>query len=176
MYFNCCCSCWFEPEPIKLGQASHKMYSNNMVNFPESTTILNAWTKNVSSCKATYTKTIKVRRTRHAVYCWRRKDKLINDTLLWTPSHGRAKVGRPARTYLQPIYLCRYRMWPGGPVRSDRDGWQERVREIHANCATWWLVCEWMLQRDWRSNSLTTRRKSNTLAITLRSLQMVSSY
>ena len=33
-------------------------------------------------------KTIKVRWTRHAEHCWRSKDKLISDILLWTPSHG----------------------------------------------------------------------------------------
>ena len=47
VYSNCCCSCSFEPEIIKLGQSSHKMYSNNIVNFQESTTILNACTKKV---------------------------------------------------------------------------------------------------------------------------------
>ena len=45
VYSNCCCSCWFEPEVIKTGQSSHKMYSNNIVNFQEYTTILNACTK-----------------------------------------------------------------------------------------------------------------------------------
>ena len=45
VYSNCCCSCWFEPEIIKIGQSSHKMYSNNILNFQESTTILNACTK-----------------------------------------------------------------------------------------------------------------------------------
>ena len=45
MYSNCCCSCSFEAEIIKTGQSSHKMYSNNVVNFQESTTILNACTK-----------------------------------------------------------------------------------------------------------------------------------
>ena len=45
VYSNCCCSCSFEPEIIKIGQSSHKMYSNNIVNFQESTTILNACTK-----------------------------------------------------------------------------------------------------------------------------------
>ena len=46
--YSCCCwSCSFEPEIIKIGQSSHKMYSNNIVNFQESTTILNARTKNV---------------------------------------------------------------------------------------------------------------------------------
>ena len=42
------------------------------------------------------TKTIKVRRARHAGYCWRSRDELISDVLLWNPSHGRAKAGRPA--------------------------------------------------------------------------------
>ena len=34
------------------------------------------------------TKTIQVRRTRHAGHCWRSLDELINDVLLWTPAYG----------------------------------------------------------------------------------------
>ena len=49
LYSNCCCSCSFEPEIIKIGQSSHKMYSNKIVNFQESTTILNACTKSVET-------------------------------------------------------------------------------------------------------------------------------
>ena len=45
VYSNCCCSCWFEPEIIKVGQSSHKMYSTNILTFQESTTILYACTK-----------------------------------------------------------------------------------------------------------------------------------
>ena len=45
VYSNCCCSCWLEAEIIKIGQSSHKMYSNNIVNYQESTTILNGCTK-----------------------------------------------------------------------------------------------------------------------------------
>ena len=45
VYFNCCCSCSFEAEIIKIGQSSHKMYSNKILNFQESTTILDARTK-----------------------------------------------------------------------------------------------------------------------------------
>ena len=45
VYSNCCCSCLFEPEIIKIGLSSHKMYSNYILNFQESTTILNACTK-----------------------------------------------------------------------------------------------------------------------------------
>ena len=49
------------------------------------------------------TKTIQVRRTRHAGHCWRSRDELISDELLWTPTHGRAKAGRPARAYIQQL-------------------------------------------------------------------------
>ena len=45
VYSNYYCSSSFEPEIIKIGQSSHKMYSNNIVNFQESTTILNACTE-----------------------------------------------------------------------------------------------------------------------------------
>ena len=46
------------------------------------------------------TKTIEVRRTRHAGHCWRSRDEFISDVLQWTPTYGRAKAGRPARTYI----------------------------------------------------------------------------
>ena len=42
VYSNCCCSCSFKPEIIKIGQSSHKMYSNNIVNFQESGNLLKA--------------------------------------------------------------------------------------------------------------------------------------
>ena len=40
---------------------------------------------------------------RHAGHCWRSRDELISDVLLWTPTYGRAKAGRPARTYIQNL-------------------------------------------------------------------------
>ena len=49
MYSNCYCSCSFEPETIKIGQSTHKMYSNNIVNFQESWTILNSHTKSLET-------------------------------------------------------------------------------------------------------------------------------
>ena len=47
VYSNCCCSCWFEPEILQIGQSPHKIYSNNKLNFQESTIVLNAGTKKV---------------------------------------------------------------------------------------------------------------------------------
>ena len=49
VYSNCCCSCSFEPEIIRIGQLSHEKYSNKILNFHLSTTILNACTKSLKT-------------------------------------------------------------------------------------------------------------------------------
>ena len=49
------------------------------------------------------TKTIKIRRTRHAGHCWRSRDELVSDVLLWILSKRRTKAERPARTYIQQL-------------------------------------------------------------------------
>ena len=86
------------------------------------------------------TKTIKVRRTRHAGHCWRSRDELISNVLLWTPAHGRAKAGWQARTYIQQ--LCEdtgYSTEDLLEAMNDREEWRERVRDIRAGCTTrWW--------------------------------------
>ena len=86
------------------------------------------------------TKTIKVRWTRHAGYCWRSRDKLINDVLLWTPSDGREKVGRPAWTSIQQLCAdmgCSPEDLP--EAMNDWEKWRERVRDTHACGMTrWW--------------------------------------
>ena len=85
------------------------------------------------------TKTKQVRRTGHAGHCWRSKDELISDILLWTHLHGRAKTGRPARTYTQQ--LCAdtgYSLEDLPGAMDDKDGWRNKVRKIRACGATWW--------------------------------------
>ena len=87
------------------------------------------------------TKTIQVRRTRHAGHCWRSKDELISDVLLWTPTHGCARVGRPARTYIQQLCEdtgCNPEDLP--EAMNDREKWRETVRDIRAGGATWWWL------------------------------------
>ena len=63
----------------------------------------------------------------------------------WTPSHGQAKAGRPARTYIQQ--LCEDMGCSPGDLpeaMNDREGWWERVRDIRADGMTrwWWLLLE----------------------------------
>ena len=84
------------------------------------------------------TKTIQVRRIRHAGYCWRSRDELISDVLLWTPTYGRANAGRPAETYIQQ--LCDdsgYSPKDHSEARN-REKWRERVRDIRASGMAWW--------------------------------------
>ena len=79
------------------------------------------------------TKFIPIRRTRHVGHSRRSMDELISDIFQWTPSHGRAKAARPARTYIQQLRAttgCSIEDLP--EAIDDRDGWCERVREICA--------------------------------------------
>ena len=104
------------------------------------------------------TKTIQVRRTRHAGHCWRSRDELIRDVLLWIPTHGRAKAGRPARTYIQQ--LCEdtgCRPEDLSRAMNDREEWRERVRDIRAASTIWWwwwycrvfLICGIHIYTNW---------------------------
>ena len=96
------------------------------------------------------TKIIQVRRTRHAGHCWRSKDELISDVLLWTPTYGCAKVGRPARTYIQQLCEdtgCNPEDLP--EAMNDREKWRERVRDIRAGGATWWWWWWWHISMYW---------------------------
>ena len=85
------------------------------------------------------TKTIQVSRTKHAGHCWRSKDELISDVILWTPAYGQAKAGRPVRTYIQQLCEdmgCNLKDLP--KAMNDREKWRERVRDICAGGTTWW--------------------------------------
>ena len=62
-----------------------------------------------------------------------------SDVLLWTPSHGRAKAGRPARTFIQQLCEdtgCCPEDLP--EEMNDREKWWERVRDIRPTSTTWW--------------------------------------
>ena len=90
------------------------------------------------------TKTIQVRRARHAGHCWRSKDELVSDVLLWTPTYGQAKAGRPARTYIQQ--LCEDTGCNPEDVldvMNDREKWREMVKDIHAGGTSWWWWWWW---------------------------------
>ena len=92
---------------------------------------------------APITKTIQVRRTRYAGPCWRSKNELISDVLLWTPTYGQAKAVRPARTYIQQLCEdtgCNSEDLP--EAMNDREKWREMVRLPQAteNIFYWYAI------------------------------------
>ena len=87
------------------------------------------------------TKTIQVRRTRYTRHCWRSRDELISDVLLWTPSHGWAKAGRPARTYIHIGADTGCRLEDLTEAMDDRERWRERGEGQRRPC--WW--CDMMM-------------------------------
>ena len=69
-------------------------------------------------------KTIEIRRRRHAGHFWKDKDELISNILPWIPSNGRTSVGQPRRTYLQQLCAdtgCSLEDLPG--AMDDRHEW-----------------------------------------------------
>ena len=90
------------------------------------------------------TKTIQARRTRLTGHCWRSREELISDILLWTPTYGRAKAGRPARTYIQQLCEdmgCSPEDLP--EAMNDREKWRDMVKDIRAGGTTWWWWWWW---------------------------------
>ena len=105
------------------------------------------------------TKTIKVERSRYAGHCWRIRDELISGVLLWTPSHGRAKAGWPAQTYIQQLCEdtgCSPEDQP--EAMNDREGRWERVRDICADGVTrrWW---QYEGKREWTEKNNATLKE-----------------
>ena len=77
--------------------------------------------------------------SQNAGHCWRSRDELISDVLLWSPTYGRAKAGRPAQTYIQQLCEdtgCSPEDLP--EAMNHREKWRERVRDIRASGTTWW--------------------------------------
>ena len=62
---------------------------------------------------------------------------ICSDVLLWTPTNGRAKAGRPVRTYIQQLCEgtgCSPEDLP--EAMNDREKWRERVKNIRAGGTT----------------------------------------
>ena len=108
-------------------------------------------------------KTIKVRQIRHARHCWRSKDELISDVLLWTPSHGQVKVGWPAITYLQLLSAnAGCSLEDLLEAMDDVDAWRERVREVRASSMIWCCDTTWKEKLQWFFNQWETHKNAWT--------------
>ena len=79
---------------------------------------------------------------RYVGHCWKSKDELTNYVFLWAPSHRRASVGQPKRTYLHQLCTdtgCCLGDLPRAMDDGDereRERESERVREIRTSSVT----------------------------------------
>ena len=78
----------------------------------------------------------KIRLTRDARHCWRRKNELISDSLLWTPSHG-----QPTRTYLQQVctdtWCCLKDLLEAIDDRDESREWVRKIRDVYIYIVTY---------------------------------------
>ena len=75
-----------------------------------------------------FSTTIRKRRHRFSVHCWRSKNEVASDLVLWEPKHGKRSVGGQARTFvdLQEVDIGLPR--DSLPVAmDDRVGWSKRA-------------------------------------------------
>ena len=82
--------------------------------------------------------TIKHRRMTFAGHCWRSKDEIVSDLLLWAPKHGYTKTGKPHKTYISQLMQdtgCQPEEL--GTAMEDRDDWGRRVTLVRASSPPW---------------------------------------
>ena len=80
----------YEAAGEEAGRKLHKNVESSIKQVPGDNTPRDS---NYTDTCPPSTKTIQVRRTRHAGHCWRSKDELISDVLLWTPHTWMCKSG-----------------------------------------------------------------------------------
>ena len=116
------------------------------------------------------TKTIKIRWTGYVGECWRSREKLISDVLLWTSSHGWTKAGWPAQTYIQKLCVDMGGRPEDLPEAMDyKEGWWERVRDICADgmILWWWLSLLFSLQECLYEGWYAIKQKKPKLSISI---------
>ena len=81
--------------------------------------------------------TIKVHSMIFAGHCWRSKNELASNLLLWYPNHGKRSRGRPEKTYIDQLSSdtgCEREELAN--AMQNRDGWRERVIKCRES-STW---------------------------------------
>ena len=74
---------------------------------------------------------IKDRRMRFAGHCYRSKEEVISELMLWKPTHGTVKPGRPFKTYTKQLTEdCEYHFEDLHNAMSDREVWRSRVNMV----------------------------------------------
>ena len=72
------------------------------------------------------TDTIHEQRLRFSGHCWRSKNEVVSDVLLWLPIHGRRSRGRHAKTFVDQLMedtSCNYEELPNAMM--NREEWRD---------------------------------------------------
>ena len=97
------------------------------------------WSQRITNTELYYnlpriSDTIRERRTRFAGHCWRSKRELIHQTLLWTPTHGNRRRGRPPLNYVDQLEKDTGIKREDLPrAMEDRTAWRELVINTRAS-------------------------------------------
>ena len=81
--------------------------------------------------------TIRKQRLRFVGHCWRSKDELASDLLLWNPKHGKRSRRRPMKAYIDQLKedtMLKTEELP--TAMNDRNEWRLRVMKCRAS-STW---------------------------------------
>ena len=80
------------------------------------------------------TDTISEQRLRFSGHCWRSKNEVVSDVLLWLPIHGRRYRGRSAKTFVDQLMedtSCNYEELPNSMM--NREEWRVHVNQCRAS-------------------------------------------
>ena len=73
--------------------------------------------------------TVRERRLRFAGHCFRAGDECISKVILWKPTHGKRRVGRPAKTYTDVLEEdTGYSIGQLQQLMADRGAWRDVIR------------------------------------------------
>ena len=77
------------------------------------------------------TTVIAAQRMRFSEHCWRNKDELAHQLLLWEPTHGKGACGRPRRTFIdQLVDDTELQKEDLANAMNDREYWKSKVVDV----------------------------------------------
>ena len=83
------------------------------------------------------TDTIREQRLRFSGHCWRSKNEVVSDVLLWLPIHVHRSRGHPVKTFVDQLMedtSCNYEELPN----ARRNGEEWRVRDNQCRASSTW--------------------------------------
>ena len=85
------------------------------------------------------TTTIVTQRARFSGHCWRSKDELAHQLLLWEQTHGKRARGRPRQKFIdQLLDDMELQKEDLANAMNDREYWKSKVVDVRLRSIRWW--------------------------------------